>query len=77
MRIRMNAEREDLLRRLMQATDEKTKSKAIDKAMKHYLSDLQNKRRVVDELPPSLASELSTAHIPIESDPSVGISTDG
>jgi len=43
MRIRMNDEREDRLRRLMQATGESTKAGALDVAVKHYLADLRNK----------------------------------
>jgi hypothetical protein len=72
----MNADREDTLRRVMQESGESTKAGAIDVAMKHYLNDLRNKKRVVDELPPSLATELSTAWIPIDSDPSVGLGGD-
>ena len=39
----MNDEREDRLRRLMQATGESTKAGALDVAVKHYLADLRNK----------------------------------
>ena len=51
MCIRMDEEREDRLRRLLEATGENTKSGAIDVAIKHYLSDLQNKERVADDPP--------------------------
>lgn len=66
MRIRMNDEREDRLRRLMQATGEKTKSGAIDVACKHYLADLERKRRHVEDMDPELAEALSTPYVPID-----------
>lgn len=65
MRIRMNDEREDRLRRLMEATGEKTKSGAIDMACKHYLADLERKQKNVDKLPDGLVNELSTPYIPL------------
>jgi hypothetical protein len=36
----MTDEREQSLRRLMQATGENTKSKAIDAAIRHYLAEI-------------------------------------
>lgn len=73
MRIRMDEEREDRLRRLLEATGENTKSGAIDVAIKHYLSDLQNKKRVADDLPTDVLEELHTPYIPLERETSVGI----
>jgi uncharacterized protein YigA (DUF484 family) len=61
----MTDEREDRLRRLMEATDENTKAKAIDIAMKHYLTDLHNKQEVVTRLPDDLVEELSTPYLPL------------
>lgn len=66
MRIRMTDEREDRLRRLMEATGEKTKSGALDVACKHYLADLEAKQRHVDEIPPDVLEDLSTPYVPIE-----------
>lgn len=72
MRIRMDEEREDRLRRLMEATGESTKAGAIDAAIKHYLADLRNKKRVADELPTEALEELHTPYIPIERETNVG-----
>lgn len=72
MRIRMDDEREDRLRRLMNATGENTKAGAIDVAMKHYLSDLQNKKGVADDLPTEVIKELHTPYIPLERETTVG-----
>lgn len=66
MRIRMNDEREDRLRRLMQATGEKTKSGAIDMACKHYLADLEAKSNNIEKIPDQLVDELSTPYVPLE-----------
>lgn len=66
MRIRMTEEREDRLRRLMQATGEKTKSGAIDMACKHYLADLERKQKNIEELPDQLVDELSTPYVPLD-----------
>lgn len=66
MNIRMTEKRERALRRLMQATDENTKSKAIDAAVRHYLADLENKQRVANDLTPEHVAELSTPWLPME-----------
>lgn len=66
MRLRMTDEREDRFRRMMQASGENTKAGAIDVAMKHYLTDLSNKQRVIDHMDPQLAEELHTPYIPLE-----------
>lgn len=62
----MNEQREDRLRRTMEAMGENTKAKTIDRALQHYLADLRNKRRVADDLPTDLAEELSTPYLRIE-----------
>lgn len=72
MRIRMNDEREDRLRRLMEATGESTKAGAIDLAIKHYLLDLDNKRRVADDLPTEALEDLHTPYLPLERETTVG-----
>ena len=72
MRIRMDDEREDRLRRLMEATDESTKAGAIDVAIKHYLLDLENNRRVAGDLSTELVDELHTPYIPLERETNVG-----
>lgn len=64
--IQRTEERENRIRRLMEATGEKTKAGAIDVAMKHYLADLERKQRHVDDIPPELVDALSTPFIPIE-----------
>lgn len=64
--IQRTEERENRIRRLMEATGEKTKAGAIDVAMKHYLADLEAKERHVGELPTELVEQLSTPFIPIE-----------
>lgn len=56
----------------MEATGENTKAGALDVAMKHYLTDLEQKRQLVDEISPELAAELSTGSMPITSETSVG-----
>lgn len=66
MRIADTEERENRIRRLMKATGENTKSGAIDVACKHYLADLERKRKHIDELPPELVDELSTPYVPLE-----------
>jgi hypothetical protein len=66
MNIRMTDERERALRRLMQATDENTKSKAIDVAIRHYLADLENKKRVANDLNPDHVEQLSTPWLPMD-----------
>lgn len=71
MRIRMTEKREKRLQRAMDAMDENTKAGAIDTALKHYLADLENKRKVAEKLPSKMVEELSTAQIPIERDTSV------
>lgn len=68
MRIRMTDERTKRLRRLMEATGEKTKSGAIDTACKHYLADLERKQKNVEKIPDELVDELSTPYIPLERD---------
>lgn len=68
----MDEEREDRLRRLMQATGENTKAGAIDTAVKHYLQDLRNKQRVADDLDTDVLEELSTPWIPMNRETSVG-----
>ena len=64
MSIRMSEERGDRLRRVMDATGENTKAKALDIAMNHYLADLENKQRVADDL--------STPWLPIARETQVG-----
>jgi hypothetical protein len=72
MSIYMTDERADRLRRVMDATSENTKAKALDVAMNHYLADLANKERVADDLPADLAGDLSTPWLPIERETRVG-----
>jgi|GEM_PF-4154581 len=72
MRIRMDDEREDRLRRLMQKTGESTKAGAIDVAIKHYLLDLENKRRVAGGLATDVLEELHTPYVPLERETIVG-----
>ena len=72
MSLRMTDERGDRLRRVMQATGENTKAKALDVAMNHYLADLENKQRHADDLPADLAEDLSTPWLPIKRETSVG-----
>ncbi|WP_435069182.1 hypothetical protein [Haloplanus sp. C73] len=69
----MSEEREDRLRRLMQATGESTKAGALDVAVKHYLADLQNKEQVADDLPTDFLKELHTPWVPMERETTVGI----
>ncbi|GAB3321454.1 hypothetical protein GCM10027355_20280 [Haloplanus salinarum] len=72
----MDDEREDRLRRLMEKTGESTKAGAIDAAIKHYLNDLENKRRVADELPTEFIEELHTPWMPLERETNVGQTED-
>jgi len=72
MSLRMTEERGDRLRRVMEATGENTKAKALDVAMNHYLADLENKERVADDLPADMAGDLSTLCLPIERETWVG-----
>ena len=76
MRIHDTDERLDRLRRVMEATGESTKSKAIDVALAHYLQDLENKRRVVRKFDDGLATELSTPWLPIARETRVGRAED-
>jgi hypothetical protein len=66
MNIRMTEDRENSLRRLMQATGENTKSKAIDVAIRHYLADLENKKRVANDLDPEHVEQLSMPWLPMD-----------
>jgi hypothetical protein len=68
----MTDERDDRLRRLMQATGESTKSGAIDIAVKHYLADLRNKEEIADELQTEIVEKLRTPWLPVEQEPRVG-----
>ena len=72
MSLRMTEERGDRLRRVMEATGENTKAKALDVVMAHYLGDLNNKQRHADKLPSGLAEDLSTPWLPIERETRVG-----
>jgi hypothetical protein len=72
MNLRITEERGDRLRRVMQATGENTKAKALDIAMNHYLADLENKKRVAGDLPGDLADDLATPWLPIERETRVG-----
>ena len=72
MSIYMTEERGDRLRRIMDATGENTKTKALDVAIDHYLADLGNKERVADDLPADAAGDLSTPWLPIECETRVG-----
>lgn len=56
----------------MQATGESTKAGAIDTAIKHYLTDLQNKRRVAESLSTESLEELHTPYLPLERETNVG-----
>ena len=72
MSIRMGEERADRLRRVMEATGENTKAKAIDVALSHYLADLEKKRRIARKVSPEIADELSTPRLPLELEPRIG-----
>jgi len=75
MRIKTDGSHEyrlDLLRRVVNATGENTKAKALDVAMNHYLADLANKERVADDLPGDVAGDLSTPWLPIDRETQVG-----
>lgn len=69
----MSEEREDRLRRLMQATGESTKAGALDVAVKHYLADLRNKEQVADDLSTEVLEDLHTPWVPMERETTVGI----
>jgi hypothetical protein len=68
----MTDTRERRLKRAMDAMNENTKAKAVDRTLAHYLADLGNKQRVVAELPTDPLEELSTAQLPIERTTVVG-----
>ncbi|MWG36957.1 hypothetical protein [Halomarina oriensis] len=72
MTLELPDDRHDRLRRLVEATGERTKAGALDVAVKHYLADLRNKEAVVDDLPADVVDELSTPYLPIERSTSVG-----
>lgn len=72
MSIYMTEERGDRLRRVMDATGENTKIKALDVAIDHYLADPGNKERVADDLPADVAGDLSTPWLPIECETRIG-----
>jgi predicted DNA-binding protein len=76
MSVRMTEERADRLRRVMDATGENTKAKALDVAMNHYLADLTNKEGVADDLSSEHAEALSTPWLPIGRETRVGRSDD-
>ena len=72
MSIRMTEERADRLRRVMDATGENMKAKALDVAMNHYLADLENEERIADDLPGDLVGDLSAPWLPIDRETQVG-----
>jgi hypothetical protein len=72
MRIRMNDDRERRLKRVQDLAGENTKSGAIDVALAHYIADVENKRRVADELPSRIVEELHTPWLPLDRDTTVG-----
>ena len=76
MSLRMTDERGDRLRRVMEATGENTKAKALDVAMNHYLADLKNKRRYADDLDGKTTENFSTPWMPIERETRVGRTDD-
>jgi len=72
MTLELPDDRHDRLRRLVEATGERTKAGAIDVAMQHYLRDLRNKERVAEDLDGNLLEELSTPWLPIDRETTVG-----
>ena len=71
MRIKTDGKHEyrlDLIRRVMQASEEGTKSGALDFALEHTLSSLQNYERAAKhpDMTPELAELLSTESVAIE-----------
>ena len=65
MRIRNTEERKRRWERLKRATGENTVAGALDVAAKHYVSDLETKRDLVEDLSPEVAAELSTPQLPV------------
>jgi hypothetical protein len=65
-------ERTEAMRRVMDTTEAETKAGVIDSVAAHYLADLENKKRVADDLPADLAADLSTPWLPIERETWVG-----
>lgn len=72
MTLELPDDRQARLRRVMEATGERTKAGAIDVAMQHYLADLENKRRAVDRMDNELVKLLSTPYLPLERETIVG-----
>lgn len=84
MRIRTDTKgRDETLRRLMQATGENTKTKALFTAARHYLTDKKQKEQVIDDLARSriqvqdpfrreeeisIVEALSTSELPLEAE---------
>lgn len=66
MRIRMTDERERRLRQAMEVTGENTKAGAIDAALKHLLTDVENKHAVIDRLDQRDAEILSTPWVELD-----------
>ena len=64
--IQRTEEREDRLRRLMQATGEKTMAGALDVAAKHYIRDLRAKERCIDKMCDEVIDELDGPWIPLD-----------
>jgi hypothetical protein len=72
MTLELPDDRHDRLRRLVEATGERTKAGAIDVAMQHYLRDLRNKERVAGDLDREILEELSTPWLPLSRETAVG-----
>lgn len=72
MHIKDTPERDNRMRRLLEATGENTKAGAVDVAIQHYLADLRNKQRVAEQLDAEIVDELSTPWLPIERETQVG-----
>jgi len=68
----MTDEREKRLKRAMREMAENTKSRAIDRALNHYLADKRAKAEIADDLAIEHVEALSTPYLPIERETTVG-----
>lgn len=71
--IKKTEEREDLWRRLLEATGESTVAGALDVAAKHYLADLRSKDQLVEDLDDEILQDLSNPWLPLERDVSTSV----
>lgn len=61
----LNDERERLLDKIESQTDANTQAKAIDKALRHYLEDMKNRKQHCNKFEPEKLKLLNTSEMKV------------